>query len=108
MEKRTRIIHSQPIMLTLKEPYNQLSEHDEKVLTDLANQAKGDMCEIGCWLGHSTSILGARVKTLGTKLYVVDSFQGNEGTPLVDYAKEHNVLNEFIENMTKLELIGNI
>lgn len=92
----------------LQQPYNQFSEHDEMKLKELASKAHGDMLEIGCWLGHSTEILARRCKELGTKLYVIDNFKGNEGTPLFDYAKENNVKYQFIENMKALDLMDSI
>jgi len=74
----------------------------------LVYNAGGNMCEIGCWLGHSTSILAKRCKELGTKLYVIDNFNGNEGTPLYEYAKENDVKNTFIQNMKDLGLWDSI
>lgn len=85
------------------EPYNQFSEHDEKTLTKLANGIEGTFCEVGCWTGHSTSILARK-----NKVIVVDSFKGNEFTPLFSYAIRNNVKDIFISNMSTLGLMGNI
>lgn len=95
-------------MLSLQEPYNQFSEHDEKTLNGLANSVDGLMCEVGCWTGHSTSILASRAKSINRRLIVVDNFKGNEGTPIYDYAKDNNVSKIFEENMKSLGLWNNI
>lgn len=85
------------------EPYNQFSEHDERILSELVNKvSRGIFCEIGCWTGHSTSIIAKRAKELGTRVIVIDSFEGNEGTPLKEFAKENNVERIFRENMKEL------
>lgn len=94
--------------LALQQPYNQFSEHDEEKLKDISSKAFGDMLEIGCWLGHSTAILARRCKDIGTKLYVIDNFKGNEGTPLAEYARDNNVRHKFIENMKALDLMDSI
>jgi hypothetical protein len=86
-------------MLTLQEPYNQFSEHDEKTLTNLVSQVDGLFCEVGCWTGHSTSILAKKAKTI-----VVDNFGGNEGTPLKEFARDNKVKDMFVENMKTLNL----
>src|SRR5882757_3970390 len=91
------------------QPYDQFSEHDERTLARLVgNVARGTLCEIGCWTGHSTSILAQRAKDIGGKLIVIDNFKGNDGTPLVDYAKEKNIRNIFFDNMENLGLIDSI
>jgi predicted O-methyltransferase YrrM len=96
-------------MLDLQQPYNQFSEHDEKTLARLAeNICQGTFLEVGCWTGHSTSILAKRAKEIFSDIIVVDSFEGNEGTPLYDYAKENEVKNIFISNMKELDLWDNI
>lgn len=92
----------------LKKPYNQFSEHDELKLAELASQAQGDIIEIGCWLGHSTSILAKRCKDIGTRLFVIDNFRGNAGTGLAFYAVENDIKSMFIENMNALDLWENI
>lgn len=82
------------------DPYNQFSEHDEKILTDLVNRVThGTLCEIGCWTGHSTTIIANHAKSIGQKLVVIDNFKGNKDTCLVDYAKDKSVKDIFINNM---------
>lgn len=93
-------------MLALQQPYNQLSEHDERVIESLLQGINGDMCEVGCWTGHSTSILARHAKNTGKHLFVVDNFKGNEGTPLFDYANEQDVEKIFIDNMKELNLFN--
>ena len=84
-------------------PYDQFSEHDEQTLTELVNKvSRGMFCEIGCWVGHSTSIIAKRAKELGTRVIVIDTFEGSEGTSLTDYAKENNVEKLFRDNMEEL------
>lgn len=92
------------MMSGLQVPYNQFSEHDEMKLSELVNRAPhGLFCEIGCWVGHSTSILAKR-----SNVIVVDNFNGNEGTFLRDFAKDNDVKTIFIENMKALNLWDNI
>jgi len=96
-------------MPNFQEPYNQLSEHDEKKLEWLVSQVNnGFMCEVGCWTGHSTSIIGKRAKELDVTLIVIDSFKGNIGTPLSEFAIDHNVREMFVDNMNALGLFDNI
>jgi predicted O-methyltransferase YrrM len=96
-------------MLRLQEPYNQFSEHDEKTLAGLVNKVvSGILCEIGCWTGHSTAILAKHSETIGTKMIVVDNFGGNEGTPLIEYARDNSVKEIFLENMRELGLLDSI
>ena len=84
-------------------PYNQFSEHDEKILTNLVNKiSRGIFCEIGCWTGHSTSIIANRAKELGTRVIVIDNFKGNEGTPLEEFARDNNVKEIFLNNMSDM------
>lgn len=90
------------------EPYDQFSEHDEITLNKICSNATGLFCEIGCWTGHSTSILAQRVKDTGNKLIVIDSFKGNEFTPLFSYAMRNDVESIFIKNMKELGLWENI
>jgi predicted O-methyltransferase YrrM len=92
----------------LQVPYKQFSEHDEAKLRELSLLADGDMAEIGCWLGHSTSILAQRCKELRTNLYVIDNFKGNEGTPLKEYAESNDVRGAFLDNMKDLGLLDSI
>lgn len=85
------------------EPYNQFSEHDERILSDLVNKApRGIFCEIGCWTGHSTSIIAKRAKELNTVVIVIDNFKGNEGTPLDEFARDNNVKEIFLKNMEEM------
>ena len=86
------------------EPYDQFSEHDEKTLTKIASGVDGTFCEVGCWTGHSTSILAEN----NNKVIVVDSFKGNPGTPLEDFSKNNDVEKIFISNMKTLGLWDNI
>lgn len=96
-------------MLNLQQPYNQFSEHDEKTLQRIVdNVTTGFLCEIGCWTGHSTSILAQKAKDIGTKLIVIDSFEGNEGTPLIEFSKDNDVKSIFINNMKELDLWDSI
>lgn len=90
------------------EPYNQFSEHDESTLEKLVSNVNGFMCEIGCWTGHSTSILARRAKEIGSYVYVIDNFEGNEGTPLAEFSKDNSVRDMFIENMKEEDLFNNI
>lgn len=93
----------------LQVPYNQFSEHDEKVLTELSNKvSSGPLCEIGCWTGHSTHILANRAKAIGTKLVVVDNFEGNKGTPIEEFARDNSVKDMFIRNMKMFDLWDSI
>lgn len=85
------------------EPYNQFSEHDERILSSLVNEvSRGVFCEIGCWTGHSTSIIAKRAKELNTVVVVIDNFKGNEGTPLDEFARDNNVRDIFFSNMNEL------
>lgn len=86
----------------LQIPYNQFSEHDENKLKELSTLCNGDMLEIGCWTGHSTSILANRAKEIEAKVIVVDNFRGNEGTPLHEFAENNSVYKIFNENMIAL------
>lgn len=88
----------------LQVPYNQFSEHDEMKLQELVNLApEGKVCELGCWTGHSTSILARNRKVI-----VVDNFKGNQGTPLEEYARDNAVDALFVENMKSMNLLENI
>lgn len=91
-----------------QQPYNQFSEHDENKLRELVNLCDGDILELGCWTGHSTSILGEKIKNTNNRLLVVDNFIGNEGTPLVEFAKDNSVYHLFIQNMREIGLYKNI
>lgn len=96
-------------MLDLQQPYNQLSEHDEITLKRLVDDCSGIFfCEVGCWTGHSTSILAARAKEAKALLIVVDDFMGNDGTPLEEYARDNNVKQIFLNNMLELGLMDSI
>jgi predicted O-methyltransferase YrrM len=96
-------------MQSLQEPYNQFSLHDETKLTELVNSInRGLFCEIGCWTGHSTSIIARRAKEIGSKVIVIDNFEGNDGTPLYEYAKVNPVKDYFVENMKMRGLWDNI
>lgn len=95
-------------MLKTQEPYNQFSENDEIALRDLCNSITKDkavFCEIGCWLGHSTSIIAKRAKELGGKVICIDTFMGSKGTFLTEYAERINVLDSFCSNMKELGFI---
>ena len=84
-------------------PYDQFSLNDENKLTELVNKiSRGIFCEIGCWTGHSTSIIAKRAKELGTRVIVIDTFEGSEGTLLTDYAKDNDVEKLFRDNMEEL------
>lgn len=92
-------------MPNFQEPYNQFSESDEEVLRSLVSEVKeGMLCEVGCWTGHSTSIISEHAKNIGSKVIVVDNFCGNEGTPLLEYAKDNKVIDMFKANMDALGL----
>lgn len=96
-------------MLKIQEPYNQFSENDEKALENLCNKITNEgaiFCEIGCWLGHSTSIIAKRAKELNGKVICIDTFRGSEGTFLTEYAERVNVLKEFKNNMNELGFLG--
>lgn len=96
-------------MLKTQEPYNQLSENDEKALENLCNKITNEgatFCEIGCWLGHSTSIIAKRAKELNGRVICIDTFKGSEGTFLTEYADNNNVYEEFKNNMGELGLLG--
>jgi predicted O-methyltransferase YrrM len=59
-----------------------LSEETARILYALcfAQEAKGDVVEIGSWQGYSTSFLARAVKDSGNgKLYAIDHFKGNVG-----------------------------
>lgn len=98
-------------MLTLEKPYNQFSEVDEKALTKLCEMVKNPgirILEIGCWLGHSTSILAKYAKDNDGLVICIDNFKGSPGTFLTEYAEIHDVRKEFISNMEELGLMQNI
>lgn len=92
----------------LQIPYNQFSEHDEAKLKELSLLVNGDMIEVGCWTGHSTSILAQRAKDINKTVVVVDNFKGNEGTPLQEFAESNSVYNIFVNNMRELGLYHNV
>ena len=92
----------------LEIPYNQFSEHDEAKLKELSLLVNGDMIEVGCWTGHSTSILAQRAKDINKTVVVVDNFKGNEGTPLQEFAESNSVYNIFVNNMRELGLYHNV
>ena len=96
-------------MLTTQEPYNQFSEADEKALENLCNKITKEgstFCEIGCWLGHSTSIIAKRAKELNGRVICIDTFKGSEGTFLTEYADNNNVHEKFKENMKNIGVLG--
>ena len=98
-------------MLSLQEPYNQFSENDEKALEKICSLLEIDkirICEIGSWLGHSTSILAKHAKRLNGKVICIDTFLGSKGTFLEDYSKENDVYTKFMSNMFQLGLDKNI
>lgn len=98
-------------MQSLQEPYNQFSENDEKALEKICSLLEIDkirICEIGSWLGHSTSILAKHAKRLNGKVTCIDTFLGSTGTFLEDYSKENDVYTKFMSNMTELELNKNV
>ena len=95
-------------MPNFQEPYNQLSEHDEKILEKLVAPVDGRMLEIGCWTGHSTSILARHAKSKRWKVVVVDNFGGNEGTPLKEFAEKNGVKQIFLDNMKELGLFDSV
>lgn len=90
------------------QPYDQFSEHDEKTLEMLVAPVDGRILEIGCWTGHSTSILARHAKSKGRKVVVIDNFGGNKGTPLEEYAQQNNVKQIFLDNMKELNLLDSI
>jgi len=96
-------------MLKTQEPYNQFSYNDEVALRDLCNKVTREgavFCEIGCWLGHSTSIIANRAKELNGKVICIDTFMGSEGTFLIEYADRINVLDSFCNNMKDMGFIN--
>lgn len=96
-------------MPDLQQPYNQFSEHDEKTLIKILSKVtKGPLVEVGCWTGHSTSFIAKRAVDIFSEAIIVDNFEGNEGTPLFDFAKENEVKRIFISNMKELDLWDNI
>lgn len=94
-------------MLKLQAPYNQFSENDERALEIICNKVNSKnpvFCEIGCWLGHSTTILARYAKNLSGRMICIDTFSGSKGTILEEYATENNVYDEFKNNMKLLGL----
>lgn len=95
-------------MLKTQEPYNQFSENDEKALENLCSKITKQgaiFCEIGCWLGHSTSVIAKRAKELNGRVICIDTFKGSEGTFLIEYAGNNNVYEKFKDNMMELGFI---
>lgn len=80
----------------------QFNSHDEAILAKLASTVTGNICEIGCWMGYSTSILAARAKAMSGKVIVIDHFKGNAGTTIQQYAETHDVQSCLVDNMKKL------
>lgn len=69
-------------------------------LSKLVNAKK--VCEIGSWVGESTSYWANAVKDNGGKVIAVDWFKGNVGTGLDAIADNMDVYNIFVSNMTEL------
>lgn len=89
-------------MLKLTEPYNQLNVQDKAVLYNLCGLAQKPnmvICEIGCWMGHSTILFAKFAKKNKGKVFSIDTFGGNIGTELENYAKSNPVKDIFIENI---------
>lgn len=60
----------------------------------------GTMVELGVWKGRSICSVADIIKRKSIKVYGVDTFQGTRGEPLLqNEAKEHNVKQQFIENI---------
>ena len=94
-------------MWKIQEPFNQFSDNDESALSDLCNKINKEgsiFCEIGCWLGHSTSIIANRAKFLNGRVICIDTFNGSPGTILENHVKNNDVYNEFKKNMIDLGL----
>ncbi|CCQ89773.1 hypothetical protein NITGR_170030 [Nitrospina gracilis 3/211] len=60
--------------------------------------------ELGSWAGDSTVVLGNVAKEYGGKLYCIDWWKGNEGTPLVDIAAQEDVSSFFWKRITEAGL----
>lgn len=62
------------------------------------------ICEIGSWVGESTSYWANAVKDNGGIVYAVDWFKGNIGTGLDTIASQTDVYHIFLNNITELGL----
>ena len=92
-------------MPTFNFPKNQIHPDQVKViykLVDLIDAKK--ICEIGSWVGESTSHWASAVKEKGGSVVSVDWFQGNTGTALDNVARETNIYEIFNANLVELGL----
>ena len=71
---------------------------------------KGDVIEIGCYLGKSTFFLGNAVKLSGNgKLFAIDHFKGNKNKEHIYKINKEDLSDlkgKFLEHINKFELEG--
>jgi hypothetical protein len=76
---------------------------------ELARELIGDVVEVGCWEGRSTSVLANACYPV--PLHAVDTWEGNADEspdhPTVALAKQRDVYRTFLKNMKSLTL-GNV
>ena len=88
---------------------NQFGNRDTIVLTDLLNKYKPKkICEIGCWTGGVTSIIGKYAKKNNAKIYCIDLFKGSEDTDLLEEAKTKDIKKVFLNNIDYLGLKSHV
>lgn len=92
-------------------PFCQFPERDVQALKKICLDVKQSnmmICEVGCWTGCSTAILGSFAKENKGLVYVVDWFKGSCKTALEDAAKKEDIFSIFKKNMEALGLQDNV
>lgn len=83
--------------------FEQFHLKHQNVLRSLLEKIKNPephILEIGCWTGQSTNVICKFLKEkTGGSLTVIDTFEGVVDTPLDPLAKQHNIIEIFMDNM---------
>ena len=94
-----------PLMaLDIKEA---MDANDVTALKTLAESILPDgkvFVEVGSWKGHSASVIASLFNGTNARLWCVDHWQGNEGTRLIQKAKDNNIYDIFEFNLQELGL----
>lgn len=92
-------------MVNFNFPRNQFLPEQVPVIHKLVSITDAKkICEIGSWVGESTSYWANAIKDNDGKVYAVDWFKGNIGTGLDTIANTEDVYSIFISNISELGL----
>lgn len=94
-------------MIRLDVDVSQFDDNDEKALLTclekISHVGNPVIAELGCWAGHSTSIICSFLKKQGGGLvYSINSFKGCETTKLDELARTNDIKSIFLNNIKEL------